>query len=241
MNENVSVENQKQADLKAGIMRRMIQVAISMLLQGLCLFLAAGTLKWGWAWVYIGVSVVSLAINFMALMSRSPDLIAERGRIGEGVKKWDRPLAGLISLWGFLLLWIVAGLDFRYGWSVDPDLWVRYVALGTLMMGNLLWSWAMASNRFFSGLVRIQVERGHTVASGGPYRIVRHPGYLGLSITYLSLSVMLGSLWALAPTGVVIVGLVVRTALEDKTLQEELEGYKEFTRQTRYRLLPGIW
>jgi protein-S-isoprenylcysteine O-methyltransferase Ste14 len=97
------------------------------------------------------------------------------------------------------------------------------------------------ANRFFSGHVRIQKERGHTVQTGGPYRFVRHPGYVSSIVSYFSYALMLGSLWALIPAALSGSLFVVRTALEDRTLQDELAGYQAYTRQTRYRLIPGIW
>jgi protein-S-isoprenylcysteine O-methyltransferase Ste14 len=107
--------------------------------------------------------------------------------------------------------------------------------------GYALSSWAMVSNKFFSGFVRIQKERGHTVAAGGPYQYVRHPAYSGWVLAYLTMPLVLGSWMALIPGGLTAIALVARTALEDKTLQAELEGYQEYARQVRYRLLPRMW
>ena len=97
------------------------------------------------------------------------------------------------------------------------------------------------SNRFFSTMVRIQADRGQTVATAGPYRYVRHPGYVGYSVSFFGMALALGSLWALVPAVLMACLLVVRTALEDRTLQDELAGYTDYARQVRYRLLPGIW
>ena len=99
----------------------------------------------------------------------------------------------------------------------------------------------MAANAFFSMVVRIQEDRGHAVATGGPYRYVRHPGYVGMMLSLLGTPLLLGSLWALVPAGLATCLYVVRTALEDRTLQEELEGYKDYAGQVRRRLLPGVW
>jgi len=101
--------------------------------------------------------------------------------------------------------------------------------------------WAMALNRFFAKTVRIQEERAHAVASGGPYRFVRHPGYAANIVTMFAVSLLLGSLWALIAAALSALAFIVRTALEDKTLQNELEGYPEYAQQTRYWLLPGVW
>ncbi len=99
----------------------------------------------------------------------------------------------------------------------------------------------MITNAWFSTVVRIQTERGHTVCEDGPYRYVRHPGYVGFILQSLSTPLLLGSWWAL-PAGFVAAGsLVVRTRLEDSTLQNELSGYPEYAQKVRYRLIPGVW
>lgn len=225
----------------SGIIRRLIQIAITILIQGSVLFLASGQITWLWAWVYIGICVAIAIANSILLMSKHPDLIAERGQINEDVKRWDRPLAGVVSLFGPLTYWIVAGLDKRFGWTQPLDLWVHITALVLTLLGNAAWSWAMLSNRFFAGLVRIQKERGHHVASSGPYKTIRHPGYASLIVWSFTIPLMLGSLWALIPGGLTALTAIIRTAMEDKTLREELPGYAEYAQQTRYRLIPGIW
>ena len=118
---------------------------------------------------------------------------------------------------------------------------MELISLLVVALGYALWGWAMASNRYFSGLVRIQKERGHTVSTAGPYRLVRHPGYAGLILWTLATPLALGTLWAFVPAGLTVVAIVVRTALEDSTLRKELAGYDNYARQVRYRLLPGVW
>jgi protein-S-isoprenylcysteine O-methyltransferase Ste14 len=110
-----------------------------------------------------------------------------------------------------------------------------------MIAGYSFSSWALIVNRFFSGTVRIQTERGHHVVTDGPYRIVRHPGYAGGLLGFVMIPFLLDSLWALIPTFLLTVVLVVRTALEDATLQKELPGYAEYAQRTRYRLIPGVW
>ena len=136
---------------------------------------------------------------------------------------------------------IVCGLDVRWSWSPEVGLPVHLAGLALMVLGFAIISWAMVSNPFFSGAVRIQSERGHTVASGGPYRYVRHPGYVGMILHFGSLALVLGSLWALLPALINVALFILRTALEDRTLQAELPGYREYAAQTRYRLLPGVW
>jgi len=238
MNANTSAnQSNGKSDLTRKIQKRMVQVMVQFLIIAAILFISSGRLDWVWAWAYLGVGVGILAINVLVM---SPELIAERGEIKENVKAWDRVLSIIISVLTLGGL-IVAGLDERFGWSPTLAWTIQVVALIFWALGQGLFSWAMASNKFFSGLVRIQKERGHTVATGGPYRYVRHPGYVGYIISLLATSLLLGSLWALIPGGLGALLLIIRTALEDKTLKEELDGYKGYAQQVRYRLLPGVW
>jgi protein-S-isoprenylcysteine O-methyltransferase Ste14 len=140
-----------------------------------------------------------------------------------------------------LAMMIVAGLDERFGWSPQVLLTPRLVALAVMVSGYVVGTWAMAVNRYYSAVVRIQKDRGQTVVTDGPYRFVRHPSYATGIVSSLMIPILLGSLWALIPTILVALGTIIRTVLEDKTLLEELDGYKEYATQTRYRLLPGIW
>jgi len=215
----------------------MLQVVIQTLLIAAILFIASGRLDWVWAWAYLGVGVGILIINVLVM---PPELIAERGQINEDTKAWDKVLAPLLILPTLGGL-IVAGLDERFGWSPQLAVAIRVVALVFFALAQGLFSWAMASNKFFSGTVRIQEERGHAVATGGPYQYVRHPGYVGYITSWIATSLALGSLWALIPAGLVMCLMVIRTALEDRTLLEELDGYQEYAARVRYRLLPGVW
>ena len=238
MNANTSVHQPNgKSDLTSRVRKRMLQVVIQTLLIAAILFIASGRLDWVWAWAYLGVGVGILVINALVL---SPELIAERGQPKENVKDWDRLLGTLIAIITLGTL-IVIGLDERLGWSPELTLAVHLVGLASLALGQGLFTWAMVSNKFFSTAVRIQMDRSHTVASGGPYRYVRHPGYVGYIMSWIATSLALGSLWALIPAGLVICLFVIRTALEDKTLLEELDGYQDYAEQVRYRLLPGVW
>jgi protein-S-isoprenylcysteine O-methyltransferase Ste14 len=129
----------------------------------------------------------------------------------------------------------------RFGWSPHIPWGVQLAALVFVVLGFGFASWAMIANAFFAGPVRIQDERGHAVASEGPYRFVRHPGYVGWIVSGVALPLMLGSGWALIPAVLAAVALIIRTALEDRTLREELDGYTEYAQRVRYRLVPGIW
>ncbi|HEY6073427.1 MAG TPA: isoprenylcysteine carboxylmethyltransferase family protein, partial [Anaerolineales bacterium] len=119
---------------------------------------------------------------------------------------------------------------------------LRIIGMLAAVLGNdILLVWAMVSNAFFVATVRIQTDRQQTVSSGGPYRYVRHPGYLGALLLHLGVPFMLNSLWALIPAILIALVLIVRTAMEDQTLHAELPGYKEYAQRVRYRLLPGVW
>jgi len=238
MNANASVNQpNEKSDLTSGVRKRMLQVVVQFLILAAILFIASGRLDWVWAWAYLGVGVGIVAINALVL---PPELIAERGQTKEDTKSWDKVL-GILLITPTLGTLIVAGLDKRFGWSLPLAVVVHLVALIFYALAQGLFTWALASNKFFSGSVRIQKERGHTVASGGPYRYVRHPGYVGYIASWIATSLALGSLWALIPAGLVMGLMVVRTALEDKTLQAELDGYKDYAARVRYRLLPGVW
>jgi protein-S-isoprenylcysteine O-methyltransferase Ste14 len=215
----------------------MLQVIVTHLVLAALLFVLAGNLGWVWAWAYLGVQIGILAINALIMPA---ELIAERGQPGENVKGWDKILTTLTGL-PTLAVPIVAGLDERWGWSPPLALGIHLGGLALYALGMGLFSWAMVSNPFFSTAVRLQTDRGQTVASSGPYRYVRHPGYVGFAISYFGTALALGSLWAILPAGLVAGLLVVRTALEDRTLQDELPGYREYARRVRYRLAPGIW
>jgi protein-S-isoprenylcysteine O-methyltransferase Ste14 len=199
---------------------------------------------WGWwqAWAFAVLYILSFVVSRILVHRRHPDLIRERAHFmrAKDTKPWDKALAPLLGI-GSILVPVAAGLDKYYGWSPASSLTVNLLALFGILLSYGFSSWALIENRFFSGTVRIQTERGHHVVSTGPYRIVRHPGYAGGLFSYICIPLLLDSLWAWIPTIFLITVMVIRTALEDKTLQAELPGYKEFMQKTRYRLIPGIW
>jgi protein-S-isoprenylcysteine O-methyltransferase Ste14 len=199
---------------------------------------------WGWweAWAYATINILGFIISRVLAARRNPDIIAERARSMElqDAKPWDRILSPMLAF-GALLILIVAGADKGFGWSVPFSLNAKMAALLVIVLGYVIGSWALIENKFFSGVVRIQTDRGHRVVTTGPYRFVRHPGYAGALWTYLAMPVLLDSLWAFIPAVLLVGVLILRTSLEDRTLRAELPGYREYTQKTRYRLIPGIW
>ncbi len=238
MNAHTPVEPSRgEAKTSRAVLKRMLQAVLTYLLLAAILFVSSGRLNWLWAWAYLGVGLVILVINAAILPA---ELIAERGQPGDNVKGWDKVLATVASL-ATLGVPIVAGLDERFGWSSQMVPAIHLAGLAFFALGQGLFSWAMASNKYFSTAVRIQTDRGQTVATGGPYRYVRHPGYTGYIVGTFGTALALGSMWAIIPAGLVACFLVVRTVLEDRTLQDELHGYGEYAQRVHYRLLPGIW
>jgi protein-S-isoprenylcysteine O-methyltransferase Ste14 len=240
MSNTQTTTSQERTDLTAAVVKRMLQVVLTMLLQAAILFVSAGRLDWAMAWAYLGVYAGIVAVNAVVILPKNPELIAERGQTKENTKGWDKLLTTLITIPTLVML-IIPGLQVRYEWSPQLGWTIQLVGLVIVALGYGLVSWAMASNPFFSRTVRIQMDRGQTVASDGPYRYMRHPGYVGMIAGSLATPLALGSLWALILGVLAACGYVVRTALEDKTLQAELDGYKDYAARVRYRLLPGVW
>lgn len=210
---------------------------IPVLIMGAILFLSAGTFSWPMAWVLLGVMFAATA--FVTLVC-SPDLIIERMYKQKGEKDWDARLVKTMNLVGLLPL-LTAGLALRFGWTGQVPVVVEGIALCFFLLGYGIFIWAMLTNRFFSRVVRIQDEKDHHAVTGGPYRFVRHPGYLGFMLVVLAQPLMLGSFWALIPGVITVILFVVRTGREDATLKRELAGYQAYVEKVRYRLFPGIW
>ncbi len=222
------------------IVARLAQTAAILTILGVVLFLGAGRLDWWEAWIFPAAYFAIAAAAALWILYHDPGLSAERSRIGKNVKPWDKVLVSL-NLLLTLAQWAVIGLDAgRFGWSSIP-MGVRLLAGFVLLSSFGLTGWASQVNTFLSGQVRIQAERGHHAITTGPYRYIRHPMYVAMILSDLSLPLLFGSWWALAISAGMISLVFVRTALEDRTLQAELPGYAEYARQTRYRLLPGVW
>ncbi len=241
MNANTSAEQPgHQSETTRNVVRYLVREAMGLLMLAATLFLPAGRLDWVMGWALVGIMLAWSTATALVVITRNPELLAERTGPRKGAKTWDMVILSIIGL-ATIARCIVAGLDERFGWSPPLAVAIQVVALILFALAQGLFTWAMVANKFFSTSVRIQMERDHTVASGGPYRVVRHPGYVGYIVSSFATSLALGSLWAFIPAVLTMCLLVVRTALEDRTLLEELDGYKEYAGRVRYRLLPGIW
>jgi protein-S-isoprenylcysteine O-methyltransferase Ste14 len=202
--------------------------------------LSVGKWNWTWGWVYMFLLTTAMASHVLVLVPINPALLADRagGMRQRGAKRWDIRLATIASL-SYIAIMIIAGLDKRWGWTGTVSLGLHISGILFFITGWVFFLWAMTSNPFFSESVRIQ--ENHQVAKHGPYRLVRHPGYFGNVIGCLGQPLLFGSWWAFSPAMLTIIAFIIRTALEDRTLQKELNGYSDYVKQVRHRLIPGIW
>lgn len=230
-----------EADRRRGIRLWALKNATFLAVSAVLLLAGSGTPAWPAAWAYLGYLVGYLALLGVVLYRLHPDLLAERSGVQQGSEHWDIPLASLSAVWLPLTLYLTAALDERFAWPPAIDWPVQVVGAVMLLTGSGLVLAAMTANPYFSAVVRIQADRGHVVVMSGPYRLVRHPGYLGAVLLYPGVALLLASGWALLPAAAVVVVTCIRTTLEDGVLNAQLPGYQDYARQVRYRLIPGLW
>jgi protein-S-isoprenylcysteine O-methyltransferase Ste14 len=223
--------------------RQWIRLVVAYLLIPLVLFICGGDLGWWQAWLYSLLIVVAGIGGRMWAERRHPGLLAERQNIEniQDAKAWDKVLAPLMAVSVGYPVVFIAGLDHRYDWSSEFPVWLVVIGFILISLGYAFAAWALAENRFFSSVVRIQTDRGHVVCDSGPYRFVRHPGYAGNILALFGIVLALSSVWTLFPAAVALIIAVIRTELEDRTLQDELPGYRDYARRVRYRLIPWIY
>jgi len=223
--------------------RQWFSLIVVYLFIPLVLLVCGGDFGWWQAWVYSLLIVAAGPGGRIWAERRHPGLLAERQNIEkiQSAKAWDKVLAPLMALSVSFPLVIVAGLDHRYGWSPVFSPWLNMFGFILISLGYAFATWALAENRFFSSVVRIQVDRGHMVCDTGPYRFVRHPGYAGNLLALPGIVLALSSMWILIPAAVALIIAVIRTALEDQTLKAELPGYRDYAGHVRYRLIPGVF
>jgi len=216
-----------------------LAVAAMPLVFGALLFVSACRLDWMLGWIYVGIVVVDVAITWACLLRWNPELIERRMRFPKGTKTWDKVWAVLYAP-VMIAVYVVAGLEARDDASSLPGAaWL--LGVGIFVPGATVLMRSMVVNPFFEKTVRIQTDHGHRVIDTGPYAYVRHPGYAGFAGWVLSTPLLLASAWAFLPAVLAVVGIVIRTALEDRTLHAELSGYPQYAARVRFRLIPGVW
>ncbi|MEI6695302.1 MAG: isoprenylcysteine carboxylmethyltransferase family protein [Bacteroidota bacterium] len=179
-------------------------------------------------------------MNFWTIRNDT-ELMTERSIVGEGAKLWDKIILGLSTLI-YLTTLVVAGIDSgRFQWTPNFHWSIYALGVALIIIGQKVFLTARKENKYFSSIVRIQTDRGQSVCNTGIYKIVRHPGYLGMAISLIALPLVTGSIWSIIPTTIALILLFVRTYFEDETLKKELTGYTEYTHSTRQRLIPKIW
>lgn len=204
------------------------------------IFISAGRIDYAQGLAYVAIGLFMVVLNYTVLRIE-PELQKERSKPGEDTKKWDKAILG-ISFLVTILMYIIAGLDSgRYRWS--PDFHWSFYLLGAILttLGQLLFLIAQKQNRFFSSTVRIQINRDQSVCDTGLYKIVRHPAYLGSIIQSIGFPFIFGSVWSTIPICAMIILLIIRTNLEDRTLKNELKGYLDYSEKTRCKIIPYVW
>ncbi len=217
----------------------LLQLVVTLGVMGVLLFWPAGTFDWPAAWWFAAAFIVCTLIAVAIIWRVNPEIFAARSRIQPGTKAWDYFFIALI-IGGFLLVLVVAGLDFRNRWSAMP-VWLVATGFVLFLLGYAGSIWPVSVNRHFEPGVRIQEDRGQTVIDTGPYAIVRHPGYSAAVLLIFGMALMLGSYWALIPAVIAVFGTAVRTLFEERTLRAELPGYTAYTQRVKYRWVPGVW
>lgn len=226
--------------LTRAIIRYFVQIGIYLAFFAASLFLPAGQLDWKMGWVYLVINALSMLANSLILLLRNPGLFQERVD-RKGKRDLDRILAGIMSFFGPISICIVSGFNYRYQWAPQIPFIFQITGIVLVILGCILAAWAVASNKFFYGFLRIAREAGHSVCANGAYRLVRHPAYLGAIIIDLATPLVLNSAWAFIPAILTTLAIFIRTKLEDEALQRDLEGYQAYARQLRYRLIPLVW
>jgi protein-S-isoprenylcysteine O-methyltransferase Ste14 len=236
-------EKSEQAKVTRGAMRWLLRETLGNLILIAILFGIVGRWDWWNGWALSAIYILWSLGSVIFILPVNPQMLAERQLSGvkKDSKRWDLVMVSLMGVF-VLATYLTACFDVRNGWSPSFAPAVQIAGGVVAVLGyDVILLRSMTANAFFNAIVRIQTDRKHTVATGGPYRFVRHPGYAGTILTHLATPFLLNSRWALIPAALVVAVLVVRTALEDRTLQAELAGYKEYAARVRYRLLPGIW
>ena len=214
----------------------LTKFAVGLLLVGALLFLPAGSIAYPNGWLFIGLLFIPMLLLGTVLLIKAPKLLEKR----LGVKEKENTQKGVVAVSGLLFVggFVVAGLDFRFGWSNVPT-WVVTVASVILLISYALYAEVMRENAYLSRTVEIQENQ--TVIDTGLYGIVRHPMYAVTLWLFLSIPLVLGSWWALLCFAPYVLVIVIRICNEEKVLASGLEGYTEYKKRVKYRILPWIW
>lgn len=230
--------NESKKKENSWYLRMVVKGLFGLLVIIAIIFLLAGRITYWQGWVYGVTSILIVVIQSIAFANKT-DFAKERVKIGPGTKRWDKIFLAFYNPLNFAII-IIASLDAgRFGWTTQLPLFVYTIGYVVYVLSNFINLWAMWVNRFFFYTVRIQ--KGQKVVQNGPYRFIRHPGYVGGILLGIGTALVLGSLWASIPAGIIIILLIIRTYLEDTTLQKELPGYAGYAKKVKYRLLPRIW
>lgn len=226
---------------KSGI-KVLVGTFLGPFIQVTLLFVSAGNINIPRAWCYLVISFIGMFGGIVLVGMVNPELLNHRGqwKKKKDTKPWDKFLLIVFGIVGFYILPVVIGLDIRFQWSY---LGIHFTIAGIVLflVGSVFINWAMMVNTHFETTVRIQKDRGHKVITTGPYKIVRHPGYVGAILWAVSAPLIIGSVYGLIPAGIAGLVLIIRTSLEDKTLHSELNGYAEYAGTVKYRLFPKVW
>ena len=242
MSDSATPDSDSQgAGLTRQAIRSILVQSILIVLGFVVLFISAGTIAWINAWIYVGLISITSVISTVVLAGVNPELLNERGTVTKaGTKTFDKVWLAICPVFTFGNL-VIMGFDaVRYQWSAMP-FWLTFVGIFMFVSAMPVATWAMAANKFFEWTVLIQNDRDQYVCTSGPYGTIRHPGYAALILALLAYPFILGSWWGFLPNLILTVIIVMRTTLEDRTLQKELPSYKEYAQKVKYRLIPLIW
>jgi len=211
------------------------------IITGLVFFPASGEINNLRVWIYIGIYAVGGLIIGILLKKKSPKLLNDRGKMQEGTKQTDKYIILTYFFFAIIITPLIAGIDKRFNLSDIIPFYYLYLGIVLYIISAIFSTWPMLHNPFFEDTIRIQKEKNHNVINTGPYKIVRHPGYLGMLLGSIALPLALGSVLAFIPLVIMIFLILIRTYYEETTLQKELTGYSEYCKEVKYRLIPFIW
>ena len=214
----------------------IIKFLLGVVLVGLLIFLPAGTLDYLFGWIFMGILFIPMFIVGIIMMIKNPTLLASRLNAKEKQKEQGIviKLSGLMFVIGFLL----AGFDYRYKWLTLSPI-VSYIALGVFLLSYVMWAVVLKQNTYLSRTIK--VEEGQQVIDKGLYSVVRHPMYTATIFLFLSMPLVLNSLVAFFVFLIYPILIIIRIIHEEKFLEKELNGYKEYKKKVKYRIIPFIW